>query len=192
MNRIILASSSPRRKEMLERLNLNPIIVQSDIEEKLNPGETPEQISMSLAFSKSLEVSYDYKNDIVIGADTIVVFKGEILGKPKDDNDAYRMLKMLSGNVHEVITGISIIKADLNIKVVDYEITKVKFKELSSDRIIRYISTKEPNDKAGSYGIQDLGAILVEKIDGCYFNVVGLPLSKLDNLLDRYFNFKIF
>jgi septum formation protein len=191
MERIILASGSPRRKEILERYGLNIMVVKSDITEKINQGETPQQISMSLAFNKAYSVSKAFTGDIIIGADTIVVYENKILGKPKNDEEAFKMLSMLNGNVHDVITGISIIKAGTNQKIIDYEITKVKFKNLTQSRILKYIESKESFDKAGAYGIQGLGAILVEKIDGCYSNVVGLPLSKIDNLLGRYFNYNI-
>ncbi len=101
------------------------------------------------------------------------------------------MLTMLSGKVHEVLTGIAIIKANTNTRIIDYELTNVKFRQLSNDLINRYINTKEPYDKAGSYGIQGIGAILVDNIDGCYSNVVGLPLTKIDLLLNKYFDYKI-
>lgn len=191
MNKLILASGSPRRRELLERYGLELKVVNSDIVEKFNNDETPEQISMALAFSKAISVSKAFNNDIVIGADTIVVYNNNILGKPKNDEDAFRILTLLSGNVHDVITGIAIIKADTNQKIIDYERTRVKFNNLTPERINNYIISKESFDKAGAYGIQGLGAILVEKIDGCYSNVVGLPLSKIDFLLGRYFNFNI-
>ncbi len=187
MNKIILASGSPRRKEMLEKFNLNPTVVNSKYIEKSMPYENPVQVTMSLAFNKALSVSENYKDDIVIGADTIVVYNNIILGKPKDEEDAYRILSLLSGNTHEVITGIALIHVDRNIKIIDYEKTKVKFRKLDSKRILKYIETGEPFDKAGAYGIQGLGAILVEKIDGCYSNVVGLPLTKIDFYLNQYF-----
>lgn len=191
MTRIILASGSPRRRELLERYNLNINVIESNINEKINFGETPEQIAMSLALQKALYVSKDYPDDIVIGADTIVVNMGQILGKPMNDEDAYIMLKNLSGRTHYVITGISILSINSNIKIIDYESTLVKFKDLSDGRINNYIKSGEPMDKAGSYDIQGLGAILVENIDGCYSNVVGLPLSKIDYLLSRFFNLNI-
>lgn len=189
--KVILASGSPRRKEMLERFNLAPVIIKSNIVEKTEVGEEPIQIAMSLAFEKAYEVSKAHRDDIIIGADTIVVSKGLILGKPKDEEDAFDMLKSLSNQTHEVITGISIINMSKDIKFVDYESTEVKFKYLS-DRLIRsYLNTGEYKDKAGSYGIQGKGAVLVERINGCYSNVVGLPLSKLDYLLSRFFNLNI-
>lgn len=192
MNKIILASSSPRRKELLERYNLNPTIFKPEVEEKEGLGENPIQIAMSLAFEKAYWVSDHFNNDeIIIGADTIVVYENEILGKPKDKEDAFRTLSLLSGKTHFVITGVSIIKANSSLKVVDYEKTKVEFRKLSESQINRYIETKEPMDKAGAYGIQGYGEILVKGIEGCYSNVVGLPLGKLDYLLDRFFNMKI-
>ena len=191
MERVILASASPRRKEILERYNLEVIISPSSIIEKLNKDENPEQIAMTLALNKALNVSIKFTDDLVIGADTIVVHQGTILGKPKDNEDAYRILTRLSGSTHHVITGVAIVKLSSNLKIIDYETTKVKFRNLSSDTILKYIRSEEPLDKAGAYGIQGLGAILVEKIDGCYFNVVGLPLAKIDNLLQRYLDFKI-
>ena len=128
---------------------------------------------MSLAFQKAYDISKLYPDKIVIGADTIVVYDGQVLGKPKDNDDAFRILKLLNGNEHNVITGISLIQNSSNIKIVDYE------------------STFEPMDKAGAYGIQGQGALLVEKINGCYLNVVGLPLVKLDFLLNKFFKISL-
>lgn len=189
--KIILASGSPRRKEMLERFNLEPIIIKSNIDEKIFKDQEPIQIAMSLAFEKAYEVSNSFMDDLVIGADTIVVNDGLILGKPKDEEDAFNMLRSLSSKTHEVITGISLIDKSRDLKFVDYECTQVKFKYLSDRLIKTYLNTGEYKDKAGSYGIQGKGAVLVEKINGCYSNVVGLPLSKLDYLLSRYFNLNI-
>ncbi|CAK7068873.1 septum formation protein Maf [Tissierella carlieri] len=192
MEKIILASSSPRRKEILNRYHLNPIIFGAEIEEKQIKGELPEQVAMSLAFEKSYWVSNYFSNgEIIIGADTIVVSEDMILGKPKDEKDAFRILSLLNGKEHSVITGICIIRANTNIKIIDYENTTVRFRHLSEEQIMRYIHTNEPMDKAGAYGIQGYGQILVEKINGCYSNVVGLPLGKLDYLLNKFFNVKI-
>lgn len=192
MGKLILASSSPRREEILNRYKLNPIIFPSKIDEKIILGESPAQIAMSLAFEKSFWVSNHFMNgEVIIGADTIVVLEGKIIGKPKNEEDAFNILNALSGKVHSVITGICIIKANSSIKIIDYETTEVTFRDLSDDQIIRYINTKEPLDKAGAYGIQGYGQILVKKIDGCYSNVVGLPLGKLDYLLNKFFNIKI-
>lgn len=191
MEEIILASSSPRRKEILEKHNIFPTIISSDIIERTNIGESSEQIAMSLAFQKAYNISKLYPEKIVIGADTIVCYKKQILGKPKDQDDAFRILKLLNGNEHSVITGISIIQNSTNIKIVDYENTIVKFRNLSDKEIKRYVETNEPMDKAGAYGIQGYGALLVEKINGCYLNVVGLPLVKLDFLLNKFFKISL-
>ena len=146
---------------------------------------------MSLAFQKAYDISKLYPDKIVIGADTIVVYDGQVLGKPKDNDDAFRILKLLNGNEHNVITGISLIQNSSNIKIVDYESTLVKFRFLSDKEINNYIETFEPMDKAGAYGIQGQGALLVEKINGCYLNVVGLPLVKLDFLLNKFFKISL-
>lgn len=191
MEEIILASSSPRRKEILEQYKIFPTIMGSDIVEKINIGETPEQIAMSLSFQKAYNISKVYPDKIVIGADTIVYYEKQILGKPKDSDDAFRILKLLNGNEHNVITGISIIQDSSNIKIVDCENTIVKFRNLSDDKLKEYIHTNEPMDKAGAYGIQGYGALLVEKINGCYLNVVGLPLVKLDFLLNKFFKISL-
>ncbi len=191
MEDIILASSSPRRREILEKYGIKHSVVKSEIYEKIYSEDSPEQIAMSLSFEKAYNVGLKYRDNIVIGADTIVVFEDEILGKPQDESDASRMLNLLSGKEHMVITGLSLVNFNKNIKIVDYEKTMVRFRKLDKDIIQRYIDTKEPFDKAGAYGIQGYGALLVEKINGCYHNVVGLPLGRLSQLLYRYFDINI-
>ncbi|OPJ55526.1 nucleoside triphosphate pyrophosphatase [Alkalithermobacter paradoxus] len=189
---IVLASSSPRRIELLSNLNLEFKVLKSEIDENVNNKDEPFITAVSLSLQKALDVASRVdKDDIVIGADTIVVFEGEILGKPNDEKQAYDTLKKLSGKYHTVVTGISIIRLSDNKKITDYVSTSVKMKELDSEKIKRYIQTKEPMDKAGAYGIQGYGALLVEKIDGDYFNVVGLPLAKLEENLYRHFNINI-
>lgn len=192
MNKIVLASSSPRRKELLLKYNINPTIVKPEIEEKVDLEESPEQIVMALSFQKSNQVANKFKNqEIVVGADTIVVYNGKILGKPKDEVEAIKMIELLNDKEHDVITGISIIKANSNIKIIDYERTIVKFRKLTNEKIKKYINTKEYIDKAGGYGIQGYGGLLVEYIKGCYFNVVGFPISKFDSLLERHFDMNL-
>lgn len=192
MNRIVLASASPRRKELLLKYNVKPIIIESKIDEKISQDETAEQIAMALSFEKAIQVAKQFdKDEIIIGADTIVTYQGKILGKPKSQTEGKDMLRFLSGKKHEVITGISIIKANSDIKIIDYERTKVKFRELTDEKIENYISTKEYIDKAGGYAIQGLGGIFVEYIHGCYFNVIGLPIYKLDSLLERHFDISL-
>ncbi|MFA5524440.1 MAG: nucleoside triphosphate pyrophosphatase [Tissierellales bacterium] len=191
MKKIILASSSPRRREILERYNVDFQIIKSHIEENISFNDNPFQVVMSLAFQKAEDISKNLDYDaIVLAADTIV-FLDRIIGKPKDEIDAYKILQSLSGKEHSVITGIAIIDTSTGKKIVDYEITKVKFRELQAEKIKSYISTGEFKDKAGAYGIQGYGEILVDWIEGPYSNVVGLPIVKVDKLLERHFNTKI-
>lgn len=191
MDNIILASSSPRRKEILERYNIKFTVIGSEIIEKIIDSEKPEQVAMSLSYQKAYDISRSNPDKIIIGADTIVVYENQILGKPKDIDDALSMLKLLNGKSHNVITGISIIQGSTKLKIVDYENTIVKFRNLDVDKLKSYVNTYEPLDKAGAYGIQGLGALLVEKIDGCYLNVVGLPMVKLDFLLNKFFKISL-
>jgi septum formation protein len=162
--------------------------VESKVSEVLDPRDKPIPYAMAIAYAKAYEVSKQYEDKIVIGADTIVVYKDEILEKPKDEEDAYRMLQLLSGKEHQVISGLAIINLSQNKKVVDYDLTKVKFRDLEPITIRKYIETEEPLDKSGAYGIQGLGGILVESIVGSYYNVIGLPLVKLDELMLKHFN----
>lgn len=191
MKKIILASSSPRRREILERYNVDFQIIKSHIDEKVSFNDDPFQVVMSLAFQKAEDIAKGLDFDaIVIAADT-VVYLDRVIGKPKDERDAYRILEDLSGREHSVITGIALIDTSLGKKIVDYEITKVKFRELQPKKINSYISTGEFKDKAGAYGIQGYGEILVDWIEGPYSNVVGLPIVKVDKLLERHFYTKI-
>ena len=189
---IILASASPRRKEILENTNIKFDIISSSIEELVLDGESPCQMVMRLAFEKGIDIASKHKSDLVISADTIVVLDNTVLGKPKDEEEAKLMITNLSGRTHQVITGISLINLENDKKVIDYVISNVKFKNLSEDDINDYIKTKESLDKAGAYGIQGYGALLVEEIQGDYFNIVGLPISKLSDLLKKHFNINLF
>lgn len=191
MENIILASASPRRREILEKYKIKHEILKSNIIEKTNSQDRAEVTAMGLAFEKAMDIARANPDKIIIGADTLLVFQGEILGKPKDKEDARRILEKLNGKSHEVITGLSLIHLDSKVKLIDYEITKVNFRQLDQEFINKYVNTNEPLDKAGAYGIQDYGALLVESIEGCYLNVVGLPLVKLDKLLRKYFNYNI-
>lgn len=184
MKRLILASGSPRRKELLQQANLSFEVKVSSIEETFDPNESPEKIAMNLALQKAKDVLKDESDAIVIGADTIVVLKNNILGKPKNEADAYEMLSSLSGQTHHVVTGVAICSAHK--EKVFYEKTSVTFWELSSQEIEQYIESKDPMDKAGAYGIQTLGALFVKKIDGDYFSVVGLPLAKTVRELSQF------
>ena len=197
---IILASASPRRKEILENTNVKFKIMASSIEELRLEGESPCQMVMRLAFEKGIDIASRQKSDLVISADTIVVLDNTVLGKPKDEIEARKMITSLSGRTHQVITGISLINLDNNKKIIDYVISNVKYckqlginyKNLSEEDINDYIRTKESLDKAGAYGIQGYGALLVEEIQGDYFNIVGLPISRLSDLLKKYFNINLF
>lgn len=189
---IILASASPRRKEILENVNLKFTVQSSHIEEVVLENEPPKDLVMRLAFEKCMDVAKKNPNALVIGADTIVALDNNILGKPKDEHHAYEMIKSLSNKKHEVITGISLINLSLNKKVTDYVVSEVTFKDLSEETIKDYIKTKESLDKAGAYGIQGYGALLVDSIKGDYFNIVGLPISKIGDLLKYNFNVNLF
>jgi len=189
---IILASASPRRKEILENANVKFKIMSSDIEELTLEGESPCQMVMRLAFEKGVDIAHKQKSDLVISADTIVVLDNKVLGKPKDESEAKHMIESLSGKTHQVITGISLINLENNKKIIDYVVSNVKFKDLSEDDINDYISTNESLDKAGAYGIQGYGALLVDEIKGDYFNIVGLPISRLSDLLKKHFNINLF
>ncbi len=182
--RIVLASSSPRRKMLLEQLGIKFDVISSDIHEDVENSLVPEQIAETLALRKAQAVASSLSNSIVIGADTVVVDNVGILGKPKDEPDAYQMLSRLSGQVHRVITGLALISTPFPSKtLIRHETTKVKITTLSDQDIKWYIRTGEPLDKAGAYAIQGKGTMFVKWIHGCYNNVVGLPLFLLVNML---------
>lgn len=179
MKDIILASESPRRKEILEMVGLKFKIVKSSFEEYVDIKLKPHELVKKLSLEKAKVVFENHKGSIIISADTIVVCAGKILGKPKDENDAKKMLGFLSNKVHSVITGFSIIDGDLKKVIIKSIETKVFMRKISSTEIDSYIKTKEPLDKAGGYAIQGLGSIFVKKIEGDFFNVVGLPIYAL-------------
>ena len=189
---IILASASPRRKEILQNTKLKFEIQKSDIEEVILENESPESMVVRLAYEKVYDVAQKNKDKLVIGADTIVALDNEVLGKPKDKEEAYQMIKKLSNKTHKVITGISLINISHGMVVNDYVVSLVTFKDLSEDSIKDYINTNESLDKAGAYGIQGYGALLVGNIQGDYFNIVGLPISKLSDLLKDHFDINLF
>lgn len=178
---LILASKSPRRKELLSLITTEFEIIPAAGEENADPSLSPDIFVQELAKQKALEIAASHPDDVIIGSDTVVAAKGEILGKPKDRDDAYRMLAMLSGTSHSVFTGVAVIK-DGEIHSFTEE-TRVKFFHLSEKEIENYIASGEPFDKAGAYGIQDAGALLVEGIDGDYYNVMGLPAGRLYRLM---------
>ncbi len=177
MSKVILASASPRRKELLALAGVDFTVKVADVDEIIPANASPDKVVMSLALQKAQAVAKDNTDCIVIGSDTVVALDGVILGKPKDEENAKQMLTALSGRSHTVYTGVAIICGE---KVKNFcEATEVVFNELSENEILNYIATKEPMDKAGAYGIQGKGCVLVEKIVGDYFNVVGLPVSRV-------------
>nr|WP_096877952.1 Maf-like protein [Clostridium amazonitimonense] len=182
---IILASASERRHELLKRITEDFKIIISDFDEdSIAFRGNFEEYVKSLSEGKAREVSNLCDEEcIIIGCDTIVAFNGEVLGKPKDRQEAFDMLKSLSGNIHEVYSGITIIRNKDKHVLSQSVCTKVKFSYLTEEEIITYIDTGEPFDKAGAYGIQGYGGVFVESIEGCYYNVVGLPVNKLKSLL---------
>lgn len=177
---IYLASKSPRRRKLLKQINLNFKSFTVDMEEKIKPGEKP-SVSVKRLSKEKLEIARQKViHGIIITADTIVVLKGKVIGKPKDKNEAKRFLKNLSGKVHTVYTGFSIYNSENKMLLTDFEKTSVEFRKLTSKEIDDYIKSGSPMDKAGAYGIQDdFGAVFIKKINGCYYNVVGLPLTKV-------------
>ena len=183
---IILASNSPRRKELLRQIGVDFSIDPADADERRLSGESAEEYAVRVACDKAQLTAARAGAGIIIAADTIVVIDDEILGKPSDAGDAERMLNRLSGSMHRVITGLAVMDASTGKTVTRTSITRVWFRSLAPKEIISYVATGEPFDKAGAYGIQERGALLVDRIDGCYFNVVGLPLSLLGELLRHF------
>lgn len=194
ISQLVLASSSPRRKELVASLDLSlPVyILSTDTDETIEAGWSPSEVVEQLSLRKAkaaiplLQQKQEVPTSLIIGADTIVVLDGDVLGKPADDEEAKSMLRRLQGRSHEVYSGVACVLSASGEALVAHRKTKVMMKPLSEDQIARYVATGEPRDKAGSYGIQGLGATIVEQIDGCYFNVVGLPLSLLSDMLASY------
>ncbi|MDH4223121.1 MAG: Maf family protein [candidate division Zixibacteria bacterium] len=183
--KLILASSSPRRAEILRKENVDfEIIFPEEIEED-NISAEPSSHVQELSRKKAESVAKKVKDRLIMGADTIVVLGGEILGKPKNREDAFRILKKLSGKEHRVYTGIALVDNIGGKTVSDFQLTRVKFNQLKDKQIEEYIESGEPLDKAGAYGIQGMGNFLVEKIEGDLDNVIGLPLRKLKELLSK-------
>ncbi|MFN0101626.1 MAG: Maf family protein [Bryobacteraceae bacterium] len=179
---LVLASQSPRRRELLERAGIPFTVRTADIDESVQPGEAPQQYVRRLAVRKALAV-FQGGDDCVLGADTTVVLGSEILGKPVDGADAARMLAALSGRSHEVITGICLrYRQDL---FIDAAVTQVHFGPMSPAEIDAYVATLEPLDKAGAYAIQGIASRYITGIEGCYFNVVGLPVSLVSRYLGK-------
>lgn len=184
--KIILASSSPQRKALLEQVGLGFEIIPSSYEENMQLEIEHKKLAMRLAYGKAKDVSEKVKEGLVIGVDTFIILDGERIGKPKNEEDAKRILKKASGKTSEVYSGIAIVDCTTQKSVTDYEVTKVKMREISDEEIDAYIETKEALNKAGAWAIQGLGAVFVERIEGCYSNIVGLPLYCLCRNLEKF------
>lgn len=189
--RIVLASASPRRLDLLSSLGLQFDVVPSDVDENIDLAD-PAEFVRQLSLAKAEAVAAQIKNDpaLVLGADTIVVLNEQILGKPTSREHAFAMLMSLSGNCHQVFTGVSLLKSDGSRRKTLHQISNVYFRPLDPAEVRHYINTDEPMDKAGSYALQGLGSSFVEKIDGCYTNIIGLPVPDTLSML-REFGVKI-
>ena len=184
--KIVLASASPRRQELIKMITEDVIVNPCDCDETIKPGLVGREIAEYLSKIKGEAVKEQFKNDIIDSADTIVCLNDNVLGKPKSREDAFSMLRSLSGNTHSVFTGVTIIKGEKQ-KTFSQE-TKVTFYDLSDEEIYEYVDSGDVYDKAGSYGIQGKGGLLVKGINGDYFNVVGLPVARLQRELEDFKN----
>ncbi len=184
--KLVLASSSPRREEIMKQLKLKFTIVPGKIDESEFTEKNPDKLVKILALEKAKSVSDLVEDALIIAADTIVVLEDKILGKPEDNAEAKRQLKLLSGKEHQVMTGIAVLYSETGEVYVENNITLVKMLNMSDEKIDKYISTGEPLDKAGSYGIQGFGGLFVEVIKGSYYSVVGLPIHQLAEILDKF------
>lgn len=178
---LILASGSPRRKELMAYITPNFSVITRPTDETVPQSLSPREVVEELALRKAIAVAEEYPSDTVIGADTVVALDGVLFGKPEDEADAARMLSALSGREHTVYTGVAVLSTEQ--QTVFSEATAVRFRPLSQKEIASYIATGEPMDKAGAYGIQERGALLVEGITGDFYNVMGLPVCRLGQLL---------
>lgn len=182
--RYILASASPRRKELLARLLENFEVVKSGAIENIASDADPVDVAMDNALNKAIVVSARYPEAIVIGADTIVVLEGTVIGKTTDPEDAVRILEALSGKTHQVITGIAMVHGALGVKLINFSSSEVTFRTLDNVDIERYVNEKKPLDMAGGYGIQDVMDTFIDSLEGDFNNVVGLPLELTAEMLD--------
>lgn len=183
--RIILASESPRRADLLRQIGVEFELAPSQIQERPHPDEAPPEYITRIARAKVIAVAQRFDEGLVIGADTVVVLDGDMLGKPRDKAHARRMLRQLSGRRHAVMTGVALYDIESRREAADFQKTLVKFVRLSDSEIEWYVDTGEPRDKAGAYGIQGLGALFVAEITGNYYNVVGLPIPLVYRLARR-------
>jgi len=184
--KLILASISPRRENLLRMIGFDFEVVNSQVDEQSEVYTIPEVHVLELAQKKALKVAEKIDGGLIIGADTVVVLNNQILGKPKDAKQAKEILQQLSGKTHEVYTGFAIVEKPSGEMLSEFEKTLVSFRKLADEEIDRYIQSGSPFDKAGGYGIQDQGALFVQKIDGCFYNVMGLPVTKLYQALEKF------
>jgi septum formation protein len=186
MKKIILASASPRRKELLQKIGLKFEVDASNCAEEIDPALEPAELVRRISVAKAKSVASRHKDAVIIAADTIGVIGKKLLGKPQTAAEARKMLAQISGKSHEVITGFTVLDTATD-RIVSVTVsTRVYIKKLTPAEIDAYVATGEPLDKAGAYGIQGLGAVIVEKIEGDYYNVVGLPLSALTEVLREF------
>jgi septum formation protein len=185
--RLVLASQSPRRISLLRQIGMKVDVIPSDIPEEFDPTMSAGENARRLSLRKAVDVGKRIDDAIIIGADTIVVLEGMLLGKPSDPDDAIRMLEILSGQTHTVCTGFSLLDRPSDRSVTDLEKTSVTFRRLPRREIEEYVASGSPLDKAGAYGIQDdYGAVFVTRIEGCFYNVVGFPLARFYTTLERF------
>lgn len=191
MKRIVLASSSPRRAFLLNNLSIEFVQKKADVDERVKKGETPEEYVVRISKEKALKVKEEINEGLILGADTIVVIDSQILQKPVDRKDAFEMLSKLQGRDHFVYTGIFLFNTYNGKETSGYTKTRVWFSSLTPEQIWKYIESGEPMDKAGAYGIQEMGAFFIERIEGDFFSVMGLPLNLLWKL-SRDVDFELF
>lgn len=181
---LILASGSPRRRELMAMITPDYTVITSDVDESKIKAETPAQTALALAQAKCMAVAKNRPEDVVIGCDTVVDFNGEIFGKPANREDALRMLRALSGNQHKVHTGVCICKGDHCETLIATSV--VRFNPIEESLMQAYVDTDEPYDKAGGYAIQGTAALFCDGIDGCYYNIMGFPVSRVAALLKKF------
>ncbi|MCX5801156.1 MAG: Maf family protein [Candidatus Eisenbacteria bacterium] len=181
--RMVLASGSPRRRELVKMIGLEFELAVPEIHEDSAPHARPSKFVVELALAKALSLAQRFPNAVILGADTVVVLDGRILGKPRSVADARRMLRALSGRTHVVYTGLALVDVPTGVRETAYEKSRVTMKNIGNAEIDDYLATGEPMDKAGSYGIQGFGAVFIKHINGCFFNVMGLPVARLYDML---------
>jgi len=180
---LILASGSPRRRELLQGIGVVFTVIPSDTAEAAQPGELPQEYALRVAGEKALDIARRHPGVWILGADTIVEIAGEVLGKPRDTTDGRRMLRLLSGRTHQVMTAFILLDGEGHVRARQVVTSRVTFKPLSDVQIHAYLATGEPFDKAGAYAVQGLGSSLVERVEGSYTNVVGLPMDEVQAAL---------